>query len=58
MQSLADQVMAPSFGDTAALRTARPLYKVYGYPPVCERPRLFDAMQRAKRNKTDKTHKI
>lgn len=47
---IADQIMSPSFGDTAALRTARPLYKtspVYkniGNPPTCEKPRLFDAM--------------
>lgn len=51
---ISDQIMAPSFGDTAALRTARPLYKVYGYPPVCERPRLFDAIQSAKRKKPGK----
>jgi len=43
---IVDATMAPSFGDTAALRTARPLYKACWNPPLCQQPRLFDSMKR------------
>ena len=39
---ICDGIMAPSFADTAALRTARPLYKIQGYPQFCGKAKIWD----------------